>query len=96
MKKKFDSFELDDYEREIEDSLERGEWVPVPNQKKEIALLVEAARNTLAKRKMMSIRMNDEVMKGLKRKAKEKGMPYQTLVSTILYQYVNGQIEVRL
>ena len=94
--KKITDDQLDAYEREIEDALERGEWVPVKNQEKEIALLVEAARNTLAKRKMMSIRMNDEVLKGLKLKAKEKGMPYQTLVSTILYQYVNGQIEVKL
>ena len=87
---------FDNEEKDLYESVERGEWEPVPNQEAEKKMLVEAARNTLAKRKMMTIRMNDEVMKGLKRKAKEKGMPYQTLVSTILHQYVNGQIEVRL
>jgi predicted DNA binding CopG/RHH family protein len=52
--------DLDDYERDILESYERGEWVSVKNPKKEAKRLQEYARNTLQKDKRINIRMSSK------------------------------------
>jgi predicted DNA binding CopG/RHH family protein len=84
---------LDDEEREIFESVERGEWVTVPNQKADIARHVQYARNTLAKSKPISIRVTQGDFHGIKVKAMQEGMPYQTLISSIIHKYVVGALK---
>jgi predicted DNA binding CopG/RHH family protein len=79
-------------EKELIKSIERGEWRPSANQahiKKEVEL---AARNTLLKDSRMNIRIARRDLHSLKAKALEQGMPYQTLVSSVLHKYVSGRL----
>ena len=79
-------------EKELEKSINNNEWKSVGNlsdMKKQFKL---AAKNTLLKDQRMNIRIAQRDLEGLKAKALEEGMPYQTLVSSVLHKYVTGKL----
>lgn len=76
-------------EQELLDSVEAGEWMRVENFEQEKKLAMETARNTIKKTKNINIRITELLLAKLKTKAQEEGMPYQTLVTSILHKYVN-------
>ena len=78
-------------EREILNSYEKGEWESTPNIEEEIAFYTEVAKNTLKKDKRINIRVSNRDLLEIKKKAISEGIPYQTLVSSILHKYVNGR-----
>ncbi len=82
---------LDKEEQEILDSFERGEWRPVANRSREIARHVRYARNTLAKDKRVNIRISSKDLEEIQALAVEDGLPYQTLMASVLHRYVSGQ-----
>ena len=88
MKKVF----LDDEEKGILDSYDRGEWRPVKNPKQEIKKLKEYARNTLQKDKRINIRMSSKDLDQVQVIAAQEGVPYQTLISSIIHKYVSGYL----
>ena len=86
---------LDDEEKDILESYERGELVPVKNAKKEIKKLRQFAKNTLQKDKRINIRMSSKDLDQVQVIAVQEGIPYQTLVSSILHKYVSGYLVER-
>ncbi len=82
---------LTEEEKDILDSVERGEWKRAPNFKSESKRFQEAALATLRKDKRVNIRMSERDLIRFKKKALEEGLPYQTLISSILHKYVNGR-----
>lgn len=83
---------LDKEEQELMESVERGEWVPVENQEKEMRKLEAAAKATFIKDSRMNIRIGKRDLNALKVKAMEEGIPYQTLVSSIIHKYLSGRL----
>ena len=83
---------LDKEEKDILDSYERGEWRSVKNLKREIRKHKEYARQTLKKDKRVNIRISSMVLEELQTLAVEDGMPYQTLISSILHRFVTGRL----
>ncbi len=79
-------------EKEILDSVERDEWNRIPNHKKEMARYREAARATLRKDKRVNIRMTERDLVHFQKTAMHEGLPYQTLISSILHKYINGRL----
>ena len=79
-------------EQEILASFERGEWTPVRNQKGEIARFMAAAGETLLKNKRVNIRISSQDLEGLQAKAAEEGVPYQTLMASVLHKFVSGRL----
>jgi predicted DNA binding CopG/RHH family protein len=77
-------------EKEILDSFEKGEWVPVTDLSKRKKELAEYARNTLRKDKRLNIRISERDLLELQRKAVKEGLPYQTYVSSIIHKFING------
>jgi len=75
-------------EKDIENAVNREEFVSVKNLKKERNKYARVARNTLAKNKTISIRISERDLLRLKAKAAEEGMPYQTLISSSLHKLV--------
>jgi predicted DNA binding CopG/RHH family protein len=73
-------------------SIENGEWVTVKNRTEMMKKLKETARNTMLKDQRMNIRIGKKDLDGLKIKAMEEGIPYQTLVSSIIHKYINGKL----
>jgi predicted DNA binding CopG/RHH family protein len=84
---------LTDEEKELELSFERNEWKSVPGKNSYIKKLKSAAKSTLSKDKRMNIRIAGRDIQLLKTKALEVGIPYQTLVASILHQYVTGKLK---
>jgi predicted DNA binding CopG/RHH family protein len=82
-------YELDKEEQEIEGAFERGEFVSVPNVKKEIARYSLVAKQTLNHNRNINIRLSERDLHKLKAKAQEEGLPYQTLIASLLHKYVN-------
>ena len=83
---------LDQEEQEILDSFERGEWKPVANRSMEIERHVRYAKNTLVKDKRVNIRISTKDLEQLQAIAVEDGLPYQTLMASVLHRYVAGRI----
>ncbi len=83
----------DDYEKELLDSedeiLSRAN-APTEEEKR---LLQEAARNTMNKDKRINIRISSRDLGSLQRRANRYGMPYQTLISSVLHRYVSGDLK---
>lgn len=86
---------LDNEEKEILEALERNEMKPNSPSKKELAAIKAIAENTLKKDRRVTIRLYDHDLKGIQKKALEKGMPYQTLISSMIHQYVEGDLVER-
>ena len=90
-KKRFDE-PLDEQERDIRDAVENDELKPVPDEEGSKERLVQAARAAAAKNRHISIRLSERDLMLLREKALELGMPYQTLIGSILHQYAEGKI----
>ncbi|MGD0283319.1 MAG: antitoxin [Dissulfurispiraceae bacterium] len=83
---------LDNEEKDIIASYERGEWRPVRNQQQEIKKLQAYAKNTLQKDKRINIRMSSRDLDQVQVIAAQEGIPYQTLISSIIHKYVSGYL----
>ncbi|MBI2476384.1 MAG: hypothetical protein HYV67_04035 [Candidatus Taylorbacteria bacterium] len=80
-------YELDKEEKELLETIERGSFKSVPNVKKEMERYRSYARGSSNRSKNINIRLAERDLHKLKVKAAEKGLPYQTLVASILHQY---------
>ncbi len=87
---KKDGFDKD--EQEFINSYEKGDWKSVPNIKKVIKDHQEIVQNTIRKNKNINIRLTQFDLNGIKSKAIQEGMPYQTLIASILHKYVTGTL----
>lgn len=87
MKQKY--YELDPEEEEILKAFEEGTVVRVKDFAKQKKLLEQAARNTLNKTKNINIRLSERDLYKLKAKATREGIPYQTLVSSVLHKFAS-------
>jgi predicted DNA binding CopG/RHH family protein len=83
---------FDKEEKEILDAYEKG-YIKVKNpSKEELKEVKKIAEDTFRKNKRITIRLYDHDYRGIQKKAMEKGMPYQTLISSMIHQYVEGDI----
>jgi len=80
-------YELDKEEKELLAAFEGGEFRRVGNAKAEIKRYRSYAAASLTRAKNINIRLSERDLQKLKAKAAEKGLPYQTLVASILHQY---------
>jgi len=83
---------LTEEEKQLLESFEKGEWVPVKNLSKRKKELMLYARNTLRKDKRLNIRISERDLNELQRKAVVEGLPYQTYVSSIIHKFLNGKL----
>jgi predicted DNA binding CopG/RHH family protein len=80
---------LDKSEKELLAAYEAGEFKSeLTSARKEF--LKQAAEQTVKKDKRINIRISGRDLNAIQRRALEEGIPYQTLVSSILHKYVSG------
>lgn len=87
--------ELTEDEREILESVERGEWCRIPEFEKEAQRYQDYARATFRKDKRVNIRISRRDLIRFQKKALEEGLPYQTLIASVLHKYVDGRLVER-
>lgn len=78
-------------EKELRDSVERGEWKTIPDVEKESKRYREYARATFRKDKRVNIRISEKDLVNIQKRAIQEGLPYQTLMSSILHKFINGR-----
>lgn len=82
-------------EKEIVDAFDRDELVLHDPTAALLATFATAAENTLRKDRRINIRLSDHDLAGIQRKASERGIPYQSLISALIHQFVEGQLVAR-
>ncbi|OIP43467.1 antitoxin [Candidatus Desantisbacteria bacterium CG2_30_40_21] len=83
---------LDPEEKELLDSFDQGEWQSVSNAKAKFQHYREYAKATFKKDKRVNIGIPQKDLLVIQKKALEEGIPYQTLISSILYKYISGRL----
>ena len=81
---------LNPEERALLKSVERGEWSPTG--KAALKRYVRAARQTLKKDRRVNIRLSEADLEGMQVRAFHEGLPYQTLIASVLHKYVTGSL----
>ena len=81
---------LEKEEQEILDAIESGAWEEVSSKKENLKHYAKIAQDTFRKNQRMNIRISKADLNSIKAKAAEEGIPYQTLVTSIIHKYVSG------
>jgi predicted DNA binding CopG/RHH family protein len=83
---------IDQEEKDLMESIERDEWQPVKKFDQEKEKAIAAAGNTLKKEKRINLRLTQKDYHQIQIRAIEEGIPYQTLISSIVHKYLNGSL----
>lgn len=83
---------LNKEEKELLKSYENGEWEQVTDHENRVEEFAKIASNSLKKDKRINIRISSRDLSEIRRKAVNEGIPYQTLISSILHKYINGSL----
>ncbi len=83
---------LDAYENEILSAYEKGKLKSASPSKAELAKFKAAASATFLKEKRVNIRLSTPDLMDIQARALEEGMPYQTLIASVLHKFVAGRL----
>ena len=83
---------LDRKEKDLLESVERGEWKSIPRAKSEAKRYQKYAEATFKKDRRINIRISSKDLEALQKRALEEGLPYQTLISSLLHKYASGRL----
>ncbi|WP_177420521.1 antitoxin [endosymbiont of Lamellibrachia barhami] len=83
---------LDSEEKEILEAFEKGELKRAKNFTQEIKQHKAVAEATFKKDARINIRLSSRDLRSLQVRALKEGIPYQTLVSSVLHKFVDGQL----
>ena len=86
---------LEKEEADLLKSVEAGEWTSTKDLNREIKLSQEYARATFRRDRRVNIRMSEKDLRGLQKRALQEGIPYQTLISSVLHKYLSGSLVER-
>ena len=86
MVKKQKNIDLDEYEKEILEAYESGK-LKLSKPRTDYQTI---ARNTMRKNRKINIRISENDLSALQRKAAREGLPYQTLIGSVLHKYASG------
>jgi len=84
---------LDRYEREILGAYEKGALVSARPTKAQLAGFRDGARATFIKDRRVNIRLSAADLMDIQARAYEEGVPYQTLIASVLHKYVSGRLQ---
>ena len=79
-------------EKHILRSVEKGEWRSVKNLDQEKKRYASYAKAMVKKDQRINIRISQVDLEGIQAKAVQEGIPYQTLIASILHKYVSGRL----
>ena len=82
---------IDDYENEVLAAFDKAQLKSVAS-KAELAKFKAAARATALKDRRVNIRLSSGDLSDIQTRALEEGVPYQTLIASVLHKYVTGRL----
>ena len=84
--------QLNAEEREILEHFERGELTAASEAQREMETAQHAARNTFNKTRRVNLRVTERDFNLAHARAREEGIPYQTLLSSVIHEYLSGRL----
>ena len=85
---------LDEYEQDILQSVESGEWESKNNTDDRLLELQSYIKHQ--KKKAISIRVNENDIYELKKKALENSIPYQNIIQILIHQFATNKIKLSM
>src|SRR3990167_6238455 len=97
-KKYLDETSIDEYERELKEFLDKGEFVSDPKFEENKKMFEETAKNflELQKTKRITLRVKNEDIIKVKAKAKRVNIPYQRLLNVLIHKYAEGKTSITI
>jgi len=83
---------LNKEEKELLESVEKGEWKSVVRLKSERSRYRQYAEATFKKDRRINIRISSKDLMAIQKRALEEGIPYQTLITSLLHKYASGRL----
>jgi len=83
-------------EKELLDSVENDEWETIPDLQKETKRYQDYAKATFKKDKRVNIRISERDLIKIQQRALQEGLPYQTLISSVLHKFISGRFTEKL
>jgi predicted DNA binding CopG/RHH family protein len=83
---------IDNEEKDLLKSYDRDEWISTDNFEEQRKSYQRYARNTFLKNKRINIRLSERDLINIKAKSLEEGIPYQSLISSVLHKYLTGRL----
>lgn len=83
---------LDAFEKDILAAYERGELKTTSPSKAKLSKFKAAATATFLKEKRVNIRLSTPDLMDIQARALEEGLPYQTLIASVLHKFVSGRL----
>lgn len=87
---------IDKEDKALLESYDRDEWKSERDFDTEARRFRESARATFRKDKRVNIRISEKDLADIKKRALEEGLPYQTLMSSVLHKYVAGRLSEKM
>ncbi|PIU65264.1 MAG: antitoxin [Armatimonadetes bacterium CG07_land_8_20_14_0_80_40_9] len=85
-------YKLTKEENDLVESVEKGEWKSIKNFDQEKKRHQKYANATLKKDKRINIRLTTFDLEKIQEKAVEEGLPYQTLITSVLHKFVKERL----
>ena len=84
---------IDAGEKELLESVEQGEWKSAGGGKRERARFSRYAKATFKKDRRLNIRLSSKDLEAIQERALPEGLPYQTLIASLLHKYASGRLK---
>jgi len=84
---------IDADEKELPESVQRGEWKPASGGKRERTRYSRYAKATFRKGRQLNIRLSSKDLEAIQKRTFAEGLPYQTLISSLLHKYAAGRLK---
>ena len=85
-------FEIEQDEQDILDDFEKGALVSVDNLTEEMQIAKQAAKNFMKRDNRINIRVSGSDLNMIRRIAIQEGLPYQTLLASIIHKFAAGRL----
>ena len=80
-------------EKELLESVERGEWKSVKGGKRDRTQYSRYAKATFRKDRRLNIRLSSKDLEAIQKRALAEELPYQTLIASRLHKYATGRLK---
>jgi predicted DNA binding CopG/RHH family protein/uncharacterized DUF497 family protein len=87
------TMKIDADEKELLESVEKGEWKSAGGGKRERARFSRYAKATFRKDRRLNIRLSSKDLEAIQKRALAEGLPYQTLIASLLHKYAAGRLK---
>ena len=84
---------IDAKEKDLLESVERGEWKSTGGGKQTRTRYAHYAKATFRKDRRLNIRLSSKDLEAIQKRALAEGLPYQTLISSLLHKYAAGHLK---